>query len=70
MKSIKPMRSNNPIYPEINETPRKVAIIGGITRRLVTPLNLYESRVEYVYHHTYATVKLCKLRLDKTPPRV
>ena len=55
----------NPIFPSINETPRKVAIIGGITRRLITPLNLYDSRIEYVYHHTYATVKLCKFAKTK-----
>lgn len=52
------MKNPQALFPRINETPRKVSIIGGF--RLKTPLNQYDSSVVFI--HTYATVKLCKLK--------
>lgn len=50
------------VFLHINETPRKISIIGGVTKKLITPLNLFQTYEKVTYQHTYATVKLCKLR--------
>lgn len=49
------------VFPRINDTPRKIGCIAGVTKKYITPLNLYQSYEKVIWHHVTATVKLCKL---------